>query len=248
MSDVAVQAPEAPEQGNSFSRIFGAIFSPKATFESIARRPTWLLPLLVLCVLSACTIVIFGHRGGWPSYLDRQLANNSRFQEMPRDQQQQVIETQLKITSKVTPVITAVVPIIAALIIAAVLLGVFNGLAGAEIKFKNSLAVIAYSYSPGIISGLLALLIVSFKDVTTIDLQNIVASSGAAFLPSGSPRWMVALLGSLDLFSFWYMILMAIGYSAASPRKLSAGKAFAWIFGIWLAYVLVKVGLTAAFS
>ena len=38
------QAPEAPEKVNSFGRIVGVIFSPKETFESIARRPTWLVP------------------------------------------------------------------------------------------------------------------------------------------------------------------------------------------------------------
>jgi hypothetical protein len=33
-----------------------------------------------------------------------------------------------------------------------------------------------------------------------------------------------------------------------NPRKLSFGKAFGAIFGIWLIYVLVRVGIAAAFS
>jgi hypothetical protein len=56
------------------------------------------------------------------------------------------------------------------------------------------------------------------------------------------------LLGSLDLFSFWMMILMAIGYSATNPKKISVGKAFGSIIAVWFIYVLVKVGIAAAFS
>ncbi len=33
---------------SSFGRIFGVLFSPKPTFESIVRRPTWILPLILL--------------------------------------------------------------------------------------------------------------------------------------------------------------------------------------------------------
>ena len=41
---------------------------------------------------------------------------------------------------------------------------------------------------------------------------------------------------------------MAIGFSAADPKKISFGKALGTIVGVWLIYVVIKVGLTAAFS
>ena len=176
------------------------------------------------------------------------MASNSRVQQMNAQERQRAMQIQLKIGVPATYVVTPVVPLVLVLLLAAIFLGIFNGLAGAKLGFKTSMGIVAYAYSPGIISGLLAILVISLKDPTTIDLQNIVASSAGAFLPSSSPRWMVALFGSLDLFSFWYMILMAIGYSAAAPKKLSFGTAFAWIFAAWLIYVLMKVGLTAAFS
>jgi Yip1 domain len=248
MASATLPSAEVPEHGNSFARIFGVWFSPKATFQSIVRRPTWLVPVLLLAILSLGAVTLFGHRGGWPSYFERQMASNSRVQQLNAQQRQQAMQMQLKIGVPATYVVTPVAPLVLVLVLAAIFLGIFNGLAGAKLGFKTSMGIVAYAYSPGIISGLLAILVISLKDPTTIDLQNIVASSAGAFLPSSSPRWMVALLGSLDLFSFWYMILMAIGYSAAAPKKLSFMKAFAWIFSVWLIYVLVKVGLTAAFS
>jgi hypothetical protein len=98
------------------------------------------------------------------------------------------------------------------------------------------------------VSGLLGILIVSIKDPASIDLQNIVASNAGAFLSSDAPKWLTTLLGSVDLFSFWTMILLAIGFATAAPKQLTTGKAFAWIFVVWLGFVVVKVGFTAAFA
>jgi hypothetical protein len=247
MASATVPSTERSEP-NSISRIFGALFSPKATFESIVRRPTWLLPVLLICVLALGVVGIFTHRGGWPSFFEKQMATNTRIQQMPADQQQRVMEAQLKYGPPVACVEAAIIPFLAVLVVASVFLGVFKGLAGAQFSFKTSLGIVAYAWVPGLIGALLAILVLCIKDVATVDIQNIVASNAGAFLPSNSSRWMVALLGSFDLFSFWTMILMAIGYSAAAPKKLSFGKAFAWILCVWVFWVVVKVGLTAAFS
>jgi hypothetical protein len=248
MSSPAVASAEIPDRSNSVSRIFGVLFSPKPTFESIARRPTWALPLVLGILIALGVVGIFGHRGGWPSYFEKQTANNTRFQQMPADQQQRVMQAQLKYAPPFALVEVVIALIAGAVIIAAVMMGLFNGLAGTKIGFKNSLAVVTYGGVPGLISGVLALLIISFKDVTAIDLNNIVASNAGAFLPSTSPRWMVSLFGSIDIFQFWTFILMAIGFSAAAPKKLSFGKALIYILAAWLVWVVVKVGLIAAFT
>ena len=81
MASATLPSAEVPERGNSFARIFGVLFSPKATFQSIVRRPTWLVPVIMLGILvSLGAVMLFGHRGGWPSYFERQMANNSRVQ------------------------------------------------------------------------------------------------------------------------------------------------------------------------
>jgi hypothetical protein len=49
------------------------------------------------------------------------------------------------------------------------------------------------------------------------------------------------------LFWFWTMALLAIGYAAANPKKISTGSAFAVVVGMWVVWVLVKVGFAAAF-
>jgi len=248
MASATIPTAEVPERVNSFGRITGALFSPKATFESIARRPSWLLPVLLLCVCAAGVVGLFGYRGGWPSYFEKQMATNSRMQQMPLDQQQRVMQAQLKYGPPVAYVEVVVGPFLLVLIVAAIFLGVFNGICGTKLNFGTSMGIVSHSYVPGLISALLGILVIALKDPSTIDLQNLVASNTGAFLSSDAPKWQTALLGAFDLFSFWSIILLAIGYSAAAPKKLPFGRALSWILGVWVVYVLVKVGLTAAFS
>jgi Yip1 domain len=248
MASATLPSTEMPERANSVGRIFGVLFSPKATFQSIVRQPTWIVPVLLSCILFLGTVGLFGHRGGWPSYFGKQVANNSRFQELPKDQQQRTLALQLKYGVPVAWAEGVFVPFVGALLMAAILLGLFKGLAGAQFGFKTSLAIVSYAWVPNLISGLLGIFVIAVKDPTTIDLQNIVASNASVFISSDSAKWLIALLGSVDIFSFWVMLLLAMGYSAAAPKKLSTGKAFAWIFSAWLIWVLVKVGAVAAFT
>lgn len=248
MADVAVQVPEAPESVSAIGRIFGAIISPKATFESIARRPTWLAPMIILTVLPLIVIGLYGHRAGWRSFFEKQMQGNSRVEQMTPQQQEQALDMQVKYGPPFVYVIGAISPIIIALIVAGVLLGLFNGLAGAALNFKTSLAIFAYASSPSIIRGLLGILVLLLKDPATVDLQNLVASNASIFLSSDSAKWLLTLTRSIDVFTFWPMILMAIGYNCAAPKKLSTGAAFAWIFVVYLVIVLAAVGLTAAVS
>ncbi len=248
MASPAVQHQESPESYNSFARLVGVIFSPKATFESIARRPNWLLPILLLTIVTLAVVGFFGHRVGWRAFFEKQDANSSSFQQASSEQQERSLEGQVKYGPPFVYVTAAISSVIGAVIVAAILFGVFSGLMGAKFSFKTSMGIVTHSWVPGVIVALLGILIIFVKDPSTIDLQHLVASNGGAFLASDSSKWLVSLLGSIDIFSFWYMILMAIGFSAAAPKKLSFGKAFATIFFLWAIFVVCRAGIVGAFS
>jgi Yip1 domain len=252
MSSPVTPSPEAAPSVSSFGRIFGAIFSPKPTFDSIAQRPTWILPLVLISILSIVTIYIFGQRVGWRSFMIRQDQQNSRLQkqmdQMTPEQRDKMLDQQ----TKVAPIFGyggAVLGIlIVAVIIAAVLMVAFNMMIGGGIGFKTSLGIVTHSWVPGIIGGLLGILVLFLKDPSTIDIQHLVATNAGAFLSDDAPKWQEALLSSFDLFTFWSMILMGIGYSAANPKKISFGKALGTIVVVWAIYLACKVGIAAAFS
>jgi Yip1 domain len=248
MASATTPSQAATGSDNSFARIFGALFSPKPTFASIVQRPTWVVPVILGCILFIAVVFAFTQRGGWASFFQKQMADNSRVQQMTPEDRENLLEKQVKIAPIFGYVEGVVIPPVGALLSAAVLLGIFNLSGATKTTFKVALAIVAFAWCPWLIHGLLSILIIFLKDPATVDLQNVVASNPGAFLPEGSAKWLAALLGSIDLFAIWTLILLAIGFSATNPKKLSFGKAAALAGAGWLIFILLKVGLTAAFA
>jgi Yip1 domain len=248
MASATLPSAQTPENVSSVGRIFGALFSPKSTFESIARRPTWVPPVLLLSIVELCIFGVYGHRVGWRGLIEKQAANNSQFQELSPREKESRIEMGLKIVPYVVYAEGILGPLLGVLVSAGLFWLIFNVIVGAKFGFQTSLGIVAYALMPTILGSLLAILVLFLKDPATIDLQHLVASNAGAFLSSDSPKWLIAGLRPVDLFLFWEMILLAIGYSAAAPKQISFGKAFAWILSLWFLVVLIIVGVTAALS
>jgi Yip1 domain len=243
----------APSSGtggsdSSFGRIFGVLFSPKLTFEAIVRRPSWVVPVVLGCVFFIAVVAIFTQRGGWPSFFEKQAASNSRLQKLSAEDREVMINRQIKVAPIVAYIEGVIIPPVAALVVAGVLLLVFNLSVGTTIEFKTSLGIVAYAWVPWLIHAALSILILFLKDVSTVDLQNIVASNPGALLSDDAAKWLVALLSSIDIFAIWTMILLAIGFSATDSKKLSFGKSLVLVIIPWILFTVVKVGLVAAFS
>ena len=252
MNATATQLPSAP--GNSFSRIIGAFFSPKETFASIAERPTWLAPVILSCIVSFALIMVFSNRVGWAAFMQRQIdaspSASQRFAQMSPEQRQQAMALQVKISEPIGYFFSVAGPFIFTALLAAIFLGLFNLLYGAQIGFKTSMGVVAYGFLPRTLYALVGILVVFVKDPSQVDFRNLLASNPGALLSTanGTAAWLVALATQIDFFTFWIMILLAMGFRSASPKKISFGSALAGIAGLWLLWVVAQVGIAAATS
>jgi len=231
-----------------FGRVMGVLFSPKATFEDIVRKPSWIAPAILLTVFSFVVCVGINQRINWRQYIGAQLEKNPNTANVSAEQKEQRIEGGVKFAPPFTYVIGVTVPILSMLVVAMVTWGAFNLLGEANTNYKTSLGITAHAFMTGLVSSALYLLILYLKPYGTVDLDNPIAANVAAFLPEDAPKWVVALGTSVDVFSFWTMILLAIGFAATNPRKLRTGKAFAIVFAVWAAYVVLKVGRAFIFS
>jgi hypothetical protein len=117
---------------------------------------------------------------------------------------------------------------------------------GAGIGFKKTLAVVTYGTLPNLLRTGLSTLVMYLKPPDEFDLQNPLMVNAAAFLPADAAAWMKSLGASFDLFTFWCMVLMAIGFAAAAKR-MSTGKAFGMLLFPWALVVIVSAGFAAAF-
>lgn len=234
-----------PREG-SFSRVVGALVSPRETFASIVQKPSWLLPVVLVIIVNVLLIFSFGHRIGWRTLMEKQMATNSTFSQMSPVQQQQMLERLTRFAPIGAYASSTVGVVIILLVMSLLYLLAFNVVFGTSIRFRQSFAISAFAFMPGVVKNLLALLVVWVRPPEGVSLQNMVMSNVGAFLPSTVPAWLLALGSLLDVFSFWSLALLAVGYAAAgSLRKVRFGAALAVVVALWLVFVLGIVGITA---
>jgi hypothetical protein len=242
-------SPEVTGPEGTGGRLVGALFSPRATFESVARKPSWLVPLLLLMAVSVTVVYSYSHRVGWRGFMEKQMAQNSRIAQMSPQQQKVLLERQVRLAPILGYAGSTVGTVVIVLVVAGLFLGAFNIVFGTTIRFKQSLGITTHAFLPGVVKGILGLVVIWAKPPEGIDLQNLVMSNAGAFLSANAANWMKALFTSFDLFAFWIMALLAVGYAAAgSSRKLKVGSALAVVVSLWLIWVLGIVGFTAMFS
>jgi Yip1 domain len=246
ISDASNAAAPAPI--GAIGRMSGVLISPRPTYENIVARPSWFAPLAVLCVLSIAIIAVFSQRVGWRGFLERQFEKNPRTANMPPDQRELALDRAVKVAPPFTYAAVAIGTFLYPVIAAAVLLGAFNLLAGARLNFETVMGIVSYSWMPFFIAGVLAMILLFLKSPDSIDLEHLVASNPGAFISDDSPKWMMTLLTSLDIFTFWVLILQGIGFSAANPKKVSFAKGLTIVVAVWAIYVLAKVAWVGAFS
>lgn len=229
-------------------RIAGVFWEPRPVFEDLAQRPRWWAPLIILTALSVVLVVTLSRVVGWEPMVRQQIESNARLAQMPADQRERAIEVGVKSASIMGYVGAAGGLAVSALLIAAVMLGSLNLLGGARLKYRQAFSVTCYSFLPTGISSVLILVVMFLKDPAEFSLQNALPVHLGAFLnPRTTAKWLYTLASSLNLFTFWVMLLMALGFSVASKR-LTFGKSLALVVLPWAVFVLLISAVTAMFS
>jgi hypothetical protein len=248
MATTPVPAPEAQASISPFGRIIGVFFSPGKTFEDIVRKPGWLLPVVILTILSIGVSVAINQRINWRDFMNQQIEKSPRAAQLSAEQKQQQIEGGVKFAPISTYVFGSVGPIILVLLVGALMWGAYSLLGGASTNFSTALGITSHAFLTGLVSSPLLILILYLKPYGTADLDNPLAANLAAFLPDESAKWLVALGKSIDLFTFWTLILLAIGFAAVNPKKLKGAKPFTIAFTVWAVFVVCRVGWAFIFS
>lgn len=243
---VTTPMPEAQAQPQAaispFGRVIGVFFSPKATFEDIVRKPSWLLPVLLTTILSIGVSVSINQRINWREFMSQQIEKSPRAAQLSAEQKQQQIEAGAKFSPPFTYAIGVCAPILLVLIIGLIMWGVYSLLGGISTNFSTAFSITAHAFLTGLVSSPLLILTLFLKPFGTADLENPLASNLAALLSDDAAKWLVAFCKSIDLFTFWTLILLAIGFAAVNPKKLKGAKSFTIAFSVWAIFVVLRVG------
>jgi Yip1 domain len=244
---IASDAPQAPESINHFARIIGVFFSPKATFEDIVKRPSWIVPLVLMTVLGIGVAFVMNQKVDWRDVASKRIEESPRAANLSPEQKEQQIAMGAKISPPIAYVFGGLGPILSIVVVAGVMLLAYNLIGGANGTFRVSLGIISHAFVVTVLSTLFFILILYLKPPGTLDLENPVATNVGAFLPESTPKALMALGRSIDIFSLWILLLISIGFVAVNPKKLK-GKSLSIAITVWAIYVACKMGGAWIFS
>ncbi len=250
MSPESVKAPEPSPAGmGEFARIAGVFFEPGKTFQDVAERPRWIVPMLLIIVVSLVYVALYTQHVGWERMIRHQIETSSRAAQLTTEQKEQAITTQARFAPIAGYAGTIIgVPIYFSLA-AAVLLAIVAGMMSAPVKFKQVFAVMCYAGMTGLVSATLAIVVMFLKNPDDFNMQNpLVFNPGAFMDPTTSSKFLYSLASSLDLFVFWNILLIAMGLKAAGGKRLSFGGALFAVVLPWAVFVLGKSALLGMFG
>lgn len=242
MSTSPLMTPPPIEPGESGlsepARIINTFFAPSKTFEDIRRNASWWMPLVLSSVFAIAFFVTIDKKVGFDQVALATMQKSPQFQQQPPEQQQQTLKLVAAIT-KYSGYLAPIFIMIYALVIALVLMATFNFGLQAEVSFSRALAIVMYSWLPGLVSSILGIVSLLVGNPDTFHLENPVATNAAYFLdPTTTSKFLYGLAQSVDVIGLWIVVLMGIGFAMNAKKKISISAGI-MVVGSW--YFLVKL-------
>jgi hypothetical protein len=209
------QVEGAPRAQGLLSRIVGIVLSPRETFASVAAHPK-VFGVLAFITLTACLTIggLLLTGPGQQAWLDQQVEQSQAWGGDVSDEQYAQLQKIAPIVGYITIGIMLVAIPIVTLISAGILFAVFNAAMGGRATFKQLFAVVAHA---GVISALgwIFVMPLNYLRETMSSPTNLAAL--APGLDEGN--FIVHLLGTIDLFLIWWVVVLGIGLAVLYRRR-----------------------------
>ena len=213
--------------------VLDLIMRPKALAEKIGKRPSWLVPLIVLC---AAHVAIFE--------LSAPLYRESVLRQLPDSATQHDRSIVVQHIGEEAVVRSAIVPIrvtVSCLLDALVLWFVVSAL-NPPVRVRYNQLFSSVVYADFLLLGsriaLYAGMTLGSEHATSLSLQNPLS---LAALVGGGDFWLRHLLNQIDPFLIWYVILLSVLVSGLTQMRWRRG--FAAVVGVNLAWLVTDASV-----
>lgn len=236
------------------ARLINTFIAPRKTFEDLQRNSSWWVPWVVTTIFGILFSVIAVQKIDMVRFTRQQIEQSKlaqrQMEQLSPEQQERAIQQRAAFT-KIFFYISPVFGLLGALLIALVLWLIFQFGFAAEIPFGRALAIVFYSFLPRIIVAvLLSASLLMAADPNTINIaQNPMPTNPGFFMDPQGHAFLYGLMSNIDIFALWIVILLGLGFSAASPnRKLTPKTTIVTMLVIYGVLTLISAGFKAAFS
>jgi hypothetical protein len=215
MNNSATAAGVTPVTTNVFTRFIGIITSPKDTFKSVVAAPKWLGMLALTTVLVAFFSALpMTTDAGKQAAIDQQVESMKSFGVEVSDQMYAQMEKGSARMPYTTAAFVLFLSPIMALIFAGILFAVFNAALGGEASYKQVFSVLVHAGAVSALSTVFSGIVNYFRGGV-----GSAANLGALLPMLPEQSFAANLLGTVDVFLVWYVIVLAMGLAVLYKRR-----------------------------
>jgi hypothetical protein len=215
MNSTATAAGATPASKGLVARFIGIITAPKETFVDVVRTPKVFGMLAITSLLiSFFTALPMTTEGGRQAAIDQQVQQRQAFGLPVGDQEYDRLEKMSKVMPYITGGSVLVFSPIMAVVIAGILFAIFNAALGGEASFKQVLSVLVHAGAISTLSAVFSGAINYFRGAV-----GSVANLGALLPMLPEHSFVANLLGAIDVFLLWYIVVLAMGLGVLYRRR-----------------------------
>lgn len=230
------------------SRFAGIFFSPPSTFADVARAPGFVAPLVVLVVSSVAVAEAMLWKIGAERLVRMLIEQSGRAGQMSLEQMEQAVHRGASILSVALHVAGVLGEPIFLLFIAALGLGILYAVFGAEAGFEKVFSAVCYAALVMTLRTPMALAMIFFGDPERFNLENPAPTNPGFFLsPTETSKPLMVLASSLDFVTLWFLLLLGVGLSEATGKRVGWVGIFLAYGALWMIFVVGRIGLAFLF-
>lgn len=212
-SATAVGVTPAPQ--GLVARFLGIITSPKDTFTRMVPVPKWFGMLALTTVLVAVFSALpMTTDAGRQAGIDQQVEQRRSFGIETSDQDYAQMERMSGMMPYITLAMVLIMSPIMAVIISGILFAVFNAALGGEASFKQVLTIFVHAGAVSALSTVFSGVVNYFRGG-----MGSVANVGALLPMLPERSFLANLLGTVDVFLVWYVVVLAMGLGVLYRRR-----------------------------
>lgn len=213
--------PDTTKLPGLLSRAIGIITSPGATYAHVVRKPkvAGILFLTALVIGLAQGLPMLTERGR-AAALEMQVQSMERFGWQVTDQMYQQMEQRSHSSfGAVSTTVGAMVGLPVWIVVISLVLWVaFNAILGGTATFKHVMSVVAHAQVITAVGAAFAAPIMYARGVMSTGVANL----GALLPMLDETSFLAKVLGMIDLFLIWWVIVLSIGLATLYKKKTAS--------------------------
>ena len=238
--DPAAQGPTL------FDSLVGIFLDPSTTFQRIKHRPVWLIPCLMLVLISLGSSYLIVERIGYENLVRVQIEQSPFTSDMSREERQAAIEGALESTAVRFMAMSGPILFPLVLLLAAGILILILMILGHSPGFSRLFSVTVHSFwAYSVVAHILALAVIYLaQDPASLDPRKLVQSHLGVLVDQTESPVLFTLAASFDLLTFYNLFLLSLGVSMICGRRAGFGTGLVAVLVLWALWIIAKTGFT----